>query len=301
VIYSAADLASSGQDGASGAAAGGPVTDSVRAAIRKGLRTTLRRAGVSVSRRDVVASLQSQLAFRQNLHRRTIDELQGWVSEAEPSWPEPSPRRSELLVDLLGTETSEALYIVAKLRACLALEGEVAEFGVAQGATSAVIAGELIGAHTELWLFDSFRGLPRPTPEDTLVDDIFDLGSMEAYEGTMAFGAHEVVRRLTAVGFPLDRAKIVSGFVEETLQHDELPGTFCFAYVDLDFYRPIKTVLEFLAARVAPGGVIVVDDYGHFSGGAQQAVDEFAGDHASAFSLSLPRPWAGHFALLERQ
>ena len=277
------------------------MTDSVvRSAIRKGLRATLRRAGVTVSRRDVVASLQSQLAFRQNLHRRTIDELQGWVSEAEPSWPEPSPRRSDILVDLLGTETSEALYIVAKLHACLALEGEVAEFGVAQGATSAVIAGELTGAHKELWLFDSFRGLPRPTPEDTLVDDIFDLGSIEAYEGTMAFGAHEVVRRLTAVGFPVDRAKIVSGFVEETLRHDELPEAFCFAYVDLDFYRPIKTVLEFMAARLSPGGVIVVDDYGHFSGGAQRAVDEFVRDHASAFSLSLPRSWAGHFALLAR-
>jgi hypothetical protein len=176
----------------------------------------------------------------------------------------------------------------------------VAEFGVAQGATSAVIAGELIEGHKELWLFDSFRGLPRPSPEDTLVDDIFDLGSMEAYEGTMAFGAGEVVRRLTAIDFPLDRAKIVSGFVEETLQHDELPETFCFAYVDLDFYRPIKTVLEFMAARLTPGGVIVVDDYGHFSAGAQQAVDEFARDKGSAFSLSLPRSWAGHFALLRR-
>jgi hypothetical protein len=301
VIYSAADLPPSEHDGTSGAAGRGLLADSVRSAIRKGLRTALRRAGVTVSRRDVIASLQSQLAFRQNLHRRTIDELQGWVFEAEPSWPNPSPRRSNLLVELLGTETSEALYIVAKLHACLALDGEVAEFGVAQGATSAVIAGELTGAHKELWLFDSFRGLPRPTHEDTLVDDIFDLGSIAAYEGTMAFGANEVVGRLTAAGFPLERAKIVSGFVEETLQHDELPETFCFAYVDLDFYRPIKTVLEFLAARLARGGVIVVDDYGHFSGGAKQAVDEFAGDNASGFSLSLPRPWAGHFALLERQ
>jgi O-methyltransferase len=255
---------------------------------------------VSVSRRDTVANLEAQLEFRRDLHRRTIDELQGWVSQAEPSWPEPSLRRSELLVDLLGTETSEALYIVAELHACLALDGAVAEFGVAQGATSAVIAGELAGSDKQLWLFDSFLGLPRPTAEDTLVDDIFELGSMEAYEGTMAVGAHEVVRRLTAIAFPLERAKIVSGFVEETLEHDELPIGFCFAYVDLDFYRPIKTVLEFMANRLARGGVVVVDDYGHFSGGAQQAVDEFARDHASSFSLSLPRSWAGNFALLER-
>ncbi len=78
--------------------------------------------------------------------------------------------------------------MVLHLNRALGLDGDVCEFGVAQGATSALIANEIRGTEKDLWLFDSFEGLPKPTDHDILIDDIFNLGSIDRYQGTMACG-----------------------------------------------------------------------------------------------------------------
>lgn len=244
--------------------------------------------------------LRYQVGFSTDRRRETIDELAACAADLGLFSLDESPRRSELLANLLGTTVSEALYIVATLSARLQRPGAVAEFGVAQGATSALIANEIRETDKELWLFDSFEGLPPPTEEDVLIDDIFNLGSMEAYAGTMASPAEEVKSRLREIDFPPERTHIVPGFIENTLTGPGMPEQFAFAYIDLDFYLPIKTVLQVMLERLVPGGALIVDDYGHFSEGAQRAVDEFVAEHGESFEFSLPRPWAGHFAILER-
>jgi O-methyltransferase len=48
------------------------------------------------------------------------------------------------------------------------------------------------------------------------------------------------------------------------------------AHLDMDLYRPTRDALDFCARHLAPGGVIVVDDYGSPKcPGVGQAVDEF--------------------------
>src|SRR5262245_59480780 len=58
---------------------------------------------------------------------------------AEYVLPELSPDASRvaLMANLIGTPVGASLYIVAHLQRVLQLDGEVCEFGVAQGATSA--------------------------------------------------------------------------------------------------------------------------------------------------------------------
>ena len=76
------------------------------------------------------------------------------------------------------------------------MSGDICEFGVAQGTTSALMSNEIKGLkERNLWLFDSFEGLPMPTEKDQLKDDIFSLGSIEAYKGTMACGIDQVSRK----------------------------------------------------------------------------------------------------------
>jgi hypothetical protein len=58
-------------------------------------------------------------------------------------------------------------------------------------------------------------------------------------------------------------------------------------------------VLEFMSRHHVPGGTIIVDDYGHFSAGAQRAVDEFVASN-EGFRLTLPPEWARKFAILQR-
>ena len=53
-----------------------------------------------------------------------------------------------------------------------------------------------------------------------------------------------------------------------------------FAFVDFDFYQPIKIVLEKLDKVIVNKGIIVVHDYNFFSAGVKTAIDEFLSDNA---------------------
>jgi O-methyltransferase len=196
---------------------------------------------------------------------------------------------------------SEAIYVVKHLHDGLRVLGDICEFGVAQGATSKLLASEIMPlADRKFWLFDSFEGLPAPTKEDRLINDIFKLGTMANYKGTMASPETEVLDKLASVNFPRERIKVKKGWVRDTIKNGELPAQVAFAYVDFDFYDPIKDALEFLDTRMPAGGRIVVDDYGYFSEGAQLAVDQFVKAAGGRYTFEMPLPFAGHFCLLSK-
>lgn len=209
--------------------------------------------------------------------------------------------RARQLSDLIGTTVSEAIYVIKHLHDSLKVSGDVCEFGVAQGATSKILASEIMPlSERKLWLFDSFEGLPAPTKEDKLIHDIFKLGTMEKYQGTMASPESEVLSKLASVNFPSDRVKLKKGWVKDSIKSADLPTQVAFAYVDFDFYDPIKDALAFLDERMPVGGRIVVDDYGFFSEGAQLAVDEFVASAGNRYGFELPLPFAGHFCILSK-
>ena len=210
------------------------------------------------------------------------------------------PGRVELMCELLGTPPAEAMFVVNGVRTALAVEGDICEFGVAQGTTSALIANEIAATGRTLWLYDSFEGLSRPTEKDVLIDDPCGLGSMENYAGSMAFGAEQVTRRVADAGFPMQRLRVVPGFVTPATTVDVLPAKVAFAYIDFDLYEPIAVMLGLLRERLSVGGVVVVDDYGYLSAGAAAAVDEFLAAHKDEFDMQLPPPFAGGFCVLVR-
>ncbi|MEO5960379.1 MAG: TylF/MycF/NovP-related O-methyltransferase [Opitutaceae bacterium] len=217
-----------------------------------------------------------------------------------PRLPE-RPSRTALMARLLGTGISEAMYLLAELHDALGDPGDVCEFGVAQGATSALLANEIRDTGKHLWLYDSFAGLPKPSPKDRLKDDIFGLGSIEKYEGEMRCDAAEVTVRLAQIGFPPDRYHVRTGLVQDTLQRDSGPDRVCFAYVDFDFFEPIAHALSFLDQHLTAHGRILVDDYDFFSTGAKMAVDEFMHAHGARYEFVRPPAFAGTFCLLRRR
>lgn len=211
-------------------------------------------------------------------------------------------KRTKLMLELDGTNTNEALYLIYHLGKTMAVEGDICEFGVAQGKTSVLIANEIINTKKKFWLFDSFEGLSKPSKEDELINDIFNLGTMEAYEGKISFSEKIVLAKLKAIGFPLDthRLELVKGFIEETVTKKELPEKVAFAYVDFDFYEPIKTALNMLHSKLSIGACVMVDDYGFFSSGVKKAVDEFYDSYKENYQFIAPYKFAGHFIILKR-
>ena len=275
----------------------------MHAVVKRVIRSSLYRLGYKMMWEDdynrFVAELESCRAMR-DIHRHDAVEVEELYRRfVFPDLPK-DERRAGLLHDLIGTTIGEAIYIIHNLHEGLRVPGDVCEFGVAQGATSRLLASEIMSSDRNLWLFDSFEGLPAPGPQDKLINDIFSLGSMDKYKGTMASPEAEVRSKLDSIGFPSARTKVKKGWVSDSIKSGELPAQVAFAYVDFDFYDPIKDALEFLDGRMPPGGRIVVDDYGFFSEGAQLAVDQFVARVGSRFKFELPLPFAGHFCVLNK-
>lgn len=210
--------------------------------------------------------------------------------------------RHYLLGNLIGTSPSEAFYIVESIARTNSLGGDVCEFGVAQGKTSALIANELIGGSRVLHLFDSFNGLPAPSDEDELKNDIFNLGDINKYEGKMNFSTKDVIKSLSDLRTPYTQFVIHAGFIADALREsNHLPQNVTFAYIDFDFYEGITDALTFVDQVSGIGTEIIVDDYDFFSSGAKLAVDLFINNPKKhVWGCEVANKSEGHFARLIR-
>jgi hypothetical protein len=269
------------------------MSTSTRRVVRSGVDKVLRPVGGRVLTDAEAAALVRR-------HHSLVQQLHTAYDLLFPPGLPPRPRRLELLGELRGTETTEALFLLHALHQALEGPGDVCELGVAQGATSALLANEIRDTDRVLWLYDSFQGLSAPHEKDELIDDLFDLGSMDRYEATMAFPKDAVLERLRSVGFPRARTAVVEGFIRPDLPADFLPQTVAFAYLDFDLYEPILVGLRLLDPRCRPGSVLMVDDYGYFSSGPQTAVTEFLDANPGRYELREAPPGTGHFCLLRR-
>jgi len=212
--------------------------------------------------------------------------------------------RVQALGRLLGTSPAQAFEIISALSVTADIPGDVCEFGVAQGETSALMANEISKSNKALHLFDSFEGLPAPSEKDQLKDDIFALGDIEAYQGEMSCAVDMVKHRLAMIEFPDSRYQIHQGFIEEIIKESrDFPEAVSFAYVDFDFYEPIKIALDFLANTLSVGGKVMIDDYDFFSTGAKTAVDEFVekmNSEVPKYSIEVADKQLGNFAVISK-
>ncbi len=209
--------------------------------------------------------------------------------------------RITILKKMLGTSPGEAYHIIQSVHNTANIKGDICEFGVAQGVTSQLIGNEIKNLNKKLHLFDSFEGLPQPSEEDVLIDDIFDLGTMEAYKGKMKFSERNVIQKLDQIHFPKTRTIIHKGFIDQTFRaKNNLPQKISFAYVDFDFYKPILNALNFIHLVMDEGGETIIDDYNHFSAGAKAAVDEFLEKNSDSYELKIPNEAFGAFAIFKK-
>ncbi len=161
------------------------------------------------------------------------------------------------------------------------IPGIVVECGVWMGG-NIILARKLAPSRT-CWLYDTFTGMSEPTDED------YSLGNLELakknYDDKMKPGGkwHGVsvdrVRMNLDVMGVLDDTKLrfIVGPVETTLtKKSNLPSQIALLRLDTDWYASTKIELEVLYPLLAPGGILIVDDYGHWAG-SRKAVDEYFG------------------------
>jgi O-methyltransferase len=84
----------------------------------------------------------------------------------------------------------------------------------------------------------------------------------------------EVRENLRRTGYPADKLEFVQGLVEETMPNLTSLEEVSILRLDTDWYASTKVTMEHLYARLVRGGVLIVDDYGHYKG-QRAAVDEY--------------------------
>jgi O-methyltransferase len=207
----------------------------------------------------------------------------------------------QLLSISMYTRYSTGLYLVDYVRQSLALGGDVCEFGVGQGAISALLAHEIKNTDKRIWLFDIFEGFTKPLEKDISRSEPCKSGSIEVYEGAISFPEEMVRTRLDDINFPRDRIRIVPGFIEKTVNGPMIPETVCFAYVDCNYEEPTLKALQFLDTVLQPGGIIIVDDYDYLFPGVKPAVDEFFEHRKDRYSFNYPDTIKKTFCVLSRK
>jgi hypothetical protein len=164
------------------------------------------------------------------------------------------------------------------------IEGDFVECGVWRGGNSVLAASlfKLKGANRRTFLFDTFAGMTEPSEHDHTQDGntgateskFQELKKSEVNEWCFA-SLEDVRNNFARAGLGNEPVKFVKGDVRETLlREDLLPQKISILRLDTDFYDSTKLELEVLYPRLSAGGVIIIDDYGHWSG-AQKAVDEY--------------------------
>jgi O-methyltransferase len=166
------------------------------------------------------------------------------------------------------------------------LKGCLVECGVGKGGTVGMMAlAHQFSSSTpqrQLHLFDSFEGLPEPKAG---VDGMSAIG----YSKKRASGALKTIKKCVGtldenknflektLGYPKDLLQYHVGWFEQTLPKDSSTlGPIAILRIDGDWYESTKVCLENLYEKVIPGGIIIIDDYGHWEG-CKRATDEFLG------------------------
>ena len=131
----------------------------------------------------------------------------------------------------------------------------------------------------EVYLFDTFEGMPPPKDVDRTADGTFARTLLESDPDKTGWvwavaGIDDVRRNMGSTGYPQDRLKYVKGPVETTIPALAPAGPIALLRLDTDWYESTKHELAHLFPLLCEGGILIVDDYGLWQG-ARKAVDEF--------------------------
>jgi O-methyltransferase len=189
------------------------------------------------------------------------------------------------------TMTSEPrlLALIDAVRYCVRRQvpGALIECGVWRGGSvlAMILALQQAGIDDrEIYLYDTFEGMTEPSEHDT---SPYEPSPLEMWRDSTrrnvplwgkvfdpANVSEDAVRGLVgSLGYPASRIHFVRGPVEQTLP-EHAPPAVSLLRLDTDWYASTRHELVHLYPRLSHGGILIIDDYGHWEG-ARRAVDEY--------------------------
>jgi O-methyltransferase len=237
------------------------------------------------------------------------------VSRRQPTEPAFPPDLDPETIETIRAVTPYTLTSIERIAALCAsiryvvdaaIPGAIVECGVWRGGSMMAAARTLVAAgdtSRQLYLYDTFTTMPMPEDRDV---DVWGVPAARHYEGPesdllnpgYAYLPQERVEALMRdTGYPPEQLRFVRGLVEETIPAT-MPDRIALLRLDTDWYASTAHELAHLFPLISEGGVLIVDDYGHFRG-ARDAIDEYLA--ASGLHLLLHRiDWTGRAVVVHR-
>jgi hypothetical protein len=162
------------------------------------------------------------------------------------------------------------------------IAGAMVECGVWRGGSMMAVIEtlkQLNQTQRELYLFDTFEGMPEPEAQDTSpfhrsTEEIFHQTKRPEGGSNWCYSSLEATQQnVLSTGYDPAKIHFIKGKVEDTLPQQE-PSMIALLRLDTDFYSSTRHELIHLFPRLVSGGVLILDDYGHWEG-QKLAVEEY--------------------------
>ncbi len=165
------------------------------------------------------------------------------------------------------------------------IDGDFVECGVWRGGNIILfkkfLENELKNSNKKIFAYDTYEGMNQPSEEDYNLTSKLSakiLLKKEKNKNSNIWGVskiEDVKKNISENVESLNDINFIKGEVEQTLNDEKnLPLKISILRLDTDWYLSTKKELEVLYGRVSSGGIIIIDDYGHWNG-SKKAVDEF--------------------------
>lgn len=163
------------------------------------------------------------------------------------------------------------------------IPGDFVECGVWRGGHGILAKKtfERMGSSKKVWMFDTFEGMSEPTVHDVNARtkekaEIKYQAKIKNTHVDWCYASLEDVKKCCQVsGIDTNSIKFVKGDVCNTLNDPaNRPDKIAILRLDTDWYESTKMELECLYPTLSNGGVLIIDDYGHWQG-SRKAVDEY--------------------------
>ena len=160
------------------------------------------------------------------------------------------------------------------------IPGDFVECGVWKGGSTMVIAYTLLkikDTKRKIYLYDTYEGMPGLTKEDkTFYNNKVAKGisNRNRKDKKWLFSSlEEVKKNMFSTRYPSKNIIFVKGKVEDTIPKT-MPSKITLLRLDTDWYESTKHELIHLYPKLLKGGVLIIDDYGHWAG-SKKATDEY--------------------------
>lgn len=166
------------------------------------------------------------------------------------------------------------------------IDGDYVECGVWRGGSTMAAAlrfMERANTNRRLYLYDTFEGMPAPSKYDFSkrsghAQNKFDKTKLSENSSNWCYTAlDDVKRNISLTSYPPKKVIYVKGKVEETIPA-QMPEKIAILRLDTDWYASTKHEMENLFPLLVKGGVLIIDDYGHWEG-CRKAVNEYFSDN----------------------